>query len=177
MDISHLKAVLAIVEDDAPKIHLEQKVSLSLDAFPGEVFAGKVSAIVPYLDPLTRTNQVEVNLVNPKNDEGEYKLKPGMFGHAKIVVSHRNNVLVAPEQAMLLDDRLLAQQKLGEMLRKAFVFKDGKVEQRLVELGARKDSMLEVLKGLHVGEQLVIRGQHGLRDGQKVHVINSPKVP
>ena len=175
MDISHLKAVLAITEDDAPKIRLEQKVSFSLDAFPGEIFAGKISTIMPYLDPMTRTNQVEVDLDNPKNEAGDYKLKPGMFGHAKIIVSHRDDVLVVPEQALLLDDRLLAQQKPGQMLRKAFVFKDNKVSQRLVELGARKGSLLEVLKGLQTGQQIVIRGQHGLRDGQKVRLAADSK--
>jgi membrane fusion protein (multidrug efflux system) len=114
---------------------------------------------------------------NPRDAQtGERALKSGMFGRADLVVSKRQSVLVAPEPALLLDSRILEQQKPGETLRKAFVVDaQGVAKQRLVRLGARKGSMLEVLDGLAEKEQLVVRGQHGLKDGQLVQLVESAK--
>jgi RND family efflux transporter MFP subunit len=172
ISIDKLKIKLKVVEADVSKIKLDQEVEISLDAYP-EKFVGKVFAIMPYLDSATRTNSVDVVLDNPKNEAGEYKLKPGMFGRARIVVEERKGVLVAPEPALLLDKKILDQQKPGQILRKAFIVDEQSVGQkRLVELGARKGSMWEVIKGLAEGEKVVVRGQHGLKDDQKVRIVS-----
>jgi membrane fusion protein, multidrug efflux system len=177
ISVDQLKLQLRLVEIDVTKVRTDQQVQLTLDAYPGRTFQGVVTAVLPYLDQQTRTNTVEVTVDNPKDPEtGERPLKPGMFGRADLVVSKRSSVLVAPEPALLLDNRLLEQQKPGETLRKAFVVDEqGVAQQRLVRLGARKGAMLEVLEGLAPGERLVIRGQHGLKDGQKVQVVEATK--
>jgi membrane fusion protein (multidrug efflux system) len=175
--VDPLKLELRLVETDVTKVRTGQEVELKLDAYPGRVFGGVVTAVLPYLDQQTRTNTVEVKVDNPKQAEtGERALKPGMFGRAELVVSKRKAVLVAPEPALLLDSRILEQQKPGETLRKAFVVdQQGVAKQRMVRLGARKGSMLEVLEGLAQGERLVVRGQHGLKDGQKVQLVEAGK--
>ena len=177
ISVDQLKLQLRLVEIDVTKVRTDQQVQLTLDAYPGQTFHGVVTAVLPYLDQQTRTNAVEVTVDNPKDAEtGARRLKPGMFGRAELVVSKRTAVLVAPEPALLLDSRILEQQKPGETLRKAFVVDEqGVAKQRLVRLGARKGAMLEVLEGLAQGERLVVRGQHGLRDGQKVQVVEATK--
>ncbi len=102
-----------------------------------KIFIGKLPSIRPYIDPNTRTNTVEITLDNPRDRiTGPWLLKPGMFGRAELIVSERKNVLAAPEPALLLDNRLLKQQRTGEILRKAFVVDDqGLAHQRLVRLG------------------------------------------
>lgn len=177
MSVDKLKMQLRLVETDVVKVRAGQRVQLALDAYPRRLFQGAVTAVMPYLDQQTRTNTVEVAVDNPKQaDTGERLLKPGMFGRAALVVSKRKAVLVAPEPALLLDSRILEQQKPGEMSRKAFVVDgQGMARQRMLRLGARKGSMLEVLEGLALGEQLVVRGQHGLKDGQKVQVVEASK--
>jgi membrane fusion protein, multidrug efflux system len=173
--VDELKIELRLVESDVPKVKKGQVVQLSLDAYPGRAFEGVVANVLPYLDQQTRTNTVEVTVVNAKDAKtGERPLKPGMFGRAVLVVAHRAQVLVAPEPALLLDNRILEQQKPGEILRKAFVVDaEGTAKQRLVRLGARKGSLYEVLEGLSEGERLIVRGQHGLRDGQKVQIVEA----
>jgi membrane fusion protein (multidrug efflux system) len=174
--VDQLKLELRLVETDVAKVRTGQEVELKLDAYPGRVFQGVVSAVLPYLDQQTRTNTVEVRVNNPKEEKtGERALKPGMFGRAELVVSKRQAVLVAPEPALLLDSRILEKQKPGETLRKAFVVDQGVAKERMVRLGARKGSMLEVLEGLGQGEKLVVRGQHGLKDGQKVQLVEAIK--
>jgi multidrug efflux pump subunit AcrA (membrane-fusion protein) len=68
---------------------------------------------------------------------------------------------------------VLEQQKSGETLRKVFVVKGDAAEQRLVKVGARKGSLLEVLDGLTEGERIVVRGQHELRGGDKIEVAKT----
>jgi multidrug efflux pump subunit AcrA (membrane-fusion protein) len=71
---------------------------------------------------------------------------------------------------------LLKKQKEGEILRRAFVVDDQNIaRQRLVKLGARKGSYYEVLEGLAEGERIVVRGQHGLKDGQTVKILSVKK--
>ncbi|NOZ02132.1 MAG: efflux RND transporter periplasmic adaptor subunit, partial [Deltaproteobacteria bacterium] len=172
MVMDPLKVRLRLVEQDISKVRIGMEVRIRLDAFPGRVFKGRVSRIAPYLDPATRTDTVEVTLPNPRDpDTGRWVAKPGMYGVAQMVVGRRDNSMVAPEGALLLDNRLLARQKHGEKLRKAFVVdSDGVAHVRTVSVGGRKGDLYEVLSGLSDDDRVVIRGQHGLKDGQKVEI-------
>lgn len=175
LDIERLKIEIKLVEKDVSRVHLGQAAHIKLDCCGDKIFTGKLTSIRPYIDPATRTNTVEVTLDNPRDkDTGQWILKPGMFGRAELIVSERKDVLVAPEPALLLDNNLLAQQKPGQILRKAFVVDShSTAHQHLVELGTRKGSLYEVLKGLNDGDRVVVRGQHGLRDGQQVEIVSN----
>jgi membrane fusion protein (multidrug efflux system) len=177
INVDKLKVELRLIESDVPKVKADQEVVLHLDAYPKRPFAGKVSVVLPYLDERTRTNTVAVTVSNPRDEgTGQRPLKPGMYGRAELVVDRRANVLVAPEEALLLDDQVLAKQQPGETLRKAFVVADGGIaNKRIVKLGARKGSEWQVLDGLKEGEKLVVRGQHGLGDGQRVEIVEAEK--
>ncbi len=170
--LDRLKVKLKLIEADVAKVREGQEVKITLDAYPGRTFLGQVTNIMPYLDAGTRTNTVEVVLDNPRDNGGPRVLKPGMFGRAELVVAMHEQVLAAPEPALLLDNEILDQQKAGEMLRKAFVVDEGSVaRERLVRLGARKGSLYEVLDGLNEDDRIVVRGQHGLEDGEKVEIV------
>lgn len=175
--IEELEATLRLIEADVAKVKVGQTVELSLDAYPGRTFTGTVTAVMPFLDAGSRTNTIEVTVPNPKIDDGRRLLKPGMFATARLVVGQRAGVLVAPEPALLLDNRLLDRQRQGEAVRRAFVVDgEGVAHERLVKLGARDGGMLEIREGLAEGDQLVVRGHHGLRDGQKVQIVDAKKI-
>ena len=168
-----IKVELKLVERDISKVSIDQVVDLHLDAYPARVFQGSVARIFPYVDAGTRTNTVEVMLPNPRNDEGMRLLKPGMFGKATLLVERREGVVVVPEPALLLDNKLLAIQKAGQQLRKAYVVdSDGIARERTVLLGAREGSRWEIQEGINAGEIVVVRGQHGLTDGRKVSIVS-----
>ncbi len=173
LQIDRLKVRLRLVEADVPKVRRDQEVRLTLDAWPDRTFTGKVTTILPYMDAASRTNTVEVTVDNPVDEQRKERLlKPGMYGRAELVVDRREAVLVAPEPALLLDNQLLERQKADEVLRKAYVVDDrGIAHRREVRLGARQGSLLEVVDGLAEGERVVVRGQHELRDGQEVEVV------
>ncbi|HHW96211.1 MAG: efflux RND transporter periplasmic adaptor subunit [Myxococcota bacterium] len=165
--IDTLKVTLKLIESHVAKVHMGQEVTIDLDAYPGRTFSGHVTRILPYLDPETRTNAVEVSIKNPKDESGQYLLKPGMYGRAKLITERRENVIVAPGEALLLDTRITGE--AGQELRKAVVVKpDNTADIRVVKLGARDGNQWEILEGLAEGESLVVRGHHGIKQGQNV---------
>jgi len=167
-----LKMELKLVEKDISMVKVGQSVELRLDAYPDRTFVGTVSRVFPYVEAATRTNTVEVTLPNPRGEDGLRLMKPGMYGVAMLEVGSRENVAVAPESALLLDNKLLAIQKEGENLRRAFVVDaDGVAHERTVKLGSRQGSRWEILEGLTEGETIIVRGHHGLTDGDKVRVV------
>ena len=168
--VDPLKVTLKLVESDVTRVHVGQDVVLDLDAWPGRTFTGRITRILPYLDAETRTNTVEVSIQNPKDEAGDYELKPGMYGRARLVTDRRPGAIVAPEEALLLDTRLNAEP--GVLLRKAVVVgEDDTVDVRTVRLGTRDGARWEILEGLAEGERLVVRGHHSLKDGQRVDVV------
>lgn len=76
-DLAHVWVRLDAYESDLPWIRYGQEVEVETEAYPGEIFQGKIAFIDPVLDEKTRTVKVRVNVPNPAG-----KLKPGMFVRA-----------------------------------------------------------------------------------------------
>ena len=167
-----LEVALDLSEADARQVAVGDPVAITVDAWPERSFEATVTRVYPYLDPVARTNTVELRLDNPRDQTDRYLLKPGMFGRASLVVGQRDDAVVAPQQALVLDSLLLAEAAPGQELRRAYVVDaDGVARERRVELGLRDGELYEVREGLEPGEQLVVRGQHQLRDGESVRVV------
>ena len=167
-----LEVALDLSEADARQVAVGDTVGITVDAWPGRSFQATVTRVYPYLDPVVRTKTVKLRLDNPQDDTGRYLLEPGMFGRASLVVDQRDGAVVAPQQALVLDSLLLAEAAPGQDLRRAYVVDgDGVARERRVELGLRDGERYEVRAGLEPGEQLVVRGQHRLRDGELVRVV------
>jgi len=78
-DLSVIWVMLEAYETDLPWLRYGQRVEFTTEAYPGEIFAGRIAFIDPVLDDRTRTVHVRVNV---KNDDG--RLKPGMFVRANV---------------------------------------------------------------------------------------------
>jgi multidrug efflux pump subunit AcrA (membrane-fusion protein) len=83
---------MLIDEVDIVKIAVGQKVIISLDAYQGQVFTGKVSKIYPKKDERNQTFMVEALF-----DEAPEKLFPGLSGEANIVIATKKDVLSIPK--------------------------------------------------------------------------------
>jgi len=79
VDLSHLWLLLNVYESDISKLHLGQKISFSVEAYPGEIFYGEMIFIAPELDEKTRTVSVRVDVPNANE-----RLKPGMFAKGNL---------------------------------------------------------------------------------------------
>lgn len=94
-DLTHLWVRLDAYETDLPFLRYGQEAEFETEAYPGEIFKGRIAFIDPVLNEITRTVKIRVNLSNP-----EGKLKPGLFirGLVRATLSEGNKVL-APNLA------------------------------------------------------------------------------
>ena len=86
-----------------------------------------------------------------------------MVGEAEILISEPREVLALPEAA-LLDD-------LG--LSYVFVYSEGTVLKRHVELGTVESGWTEIAAGLSAGDTVIVEGQFGLREGQSIRILDA----
>ncbi|MGD2075105.1 MAG: efflux RND transporter periplasmic adaptor subunit [Gammaproteobacteria bacterium] len=144
------------------QLHDGQPVRVEVQAYPGRVFEGSISAINPGIDPGTRSVRLRATLDNP-----EELLRPGMFAEVRTVLPARDDVLTVPRTVITYNP-------YGESV---FVIleKDGGhvVQRRQVETGEVRDGRVEIVEGLEVGEQVVSAGQVKLRNDQAVVIDDS----
>ena len=170
LDMATLKVTLNVTEEDVPYLKLGQDVRLRFDAYPGEVTTAKITRIMPYVNTTSRTNTVEAEFTNVKDNEtGLYRFKPGMYTKAELALASTSDAIVVSPKALLLVPELLERQVAGQVLRRVFVLNDDNtVSAREVQVGERNGDVVEILNGLEVGEKLVVRGHHSLQDGDTV---------
>ncbi|MCQ2288920.1 MAG: efflux RND transporter periplasmic adaptor subunit [Muribaculaceae bacterium] len=151
-----LKVIVNVNETEFSLVKQGMSVSVTFDAYPGEKFAGKVHIIHPQVDPNSRTFKVEVTIVNTNN-----KVRTGMFARVKFNFGSRMSVVV-PDQAV--------QKQVGSGVRFVYVYSNGVVQFRTIELGRRLENRYEVISGLESGAQVVTYGHSRLNDGCKVQL-------
>jgi len=121
-------------------------VEASVPAYPGEVFKGKVAALLPEVDPATRTLKARVELANRGG-----QLKPGMFASLSFAQGQapKSALLVPSEAVIRTGARNLVMLAEGE----------GKYRQVEVKTGAESGGRTEILHGLKTGDKVVVSGQ------------------
>ncbi len=151
-----VKVMINVSENDMSLLKVGQPVEVTFDAFPDEIFQGKVQRIYPTVDTATRTFEVEVRIANA----GE-RIKPGMFARVSIDFGTQPNIVV-PDRAVV--------KQTGSGNKYVYVLKGNKVSYNRVELGRRLDNAYELLSGIEDGDTVVITGQTRLADGIEVEV-------
>jgi len=154
MDISCLYVSAPIDEVDAPRIRVEMKANISLDALAGEVFAGTVKRIAPYVlevEKQARTVDVEVDFVCQKDCEN---MLPGYSADIEVILDEQDNVLRIPTEAILEGNKVL-------------VFTaDNLLVQRDITTGLSNWEWTQIIEGLSEGDEVVVSVEReGVEDG------------
>ena len=156
--VTPVKLLVGISESEYTKIRKGDKVSLTVDAIPGQEFSGKVDRLYPTIDPATHTFKAEV--VVPNTDR---VLRPGMYARVTVNFGTRRSVIV-PDKALVKQE--------GTGTRFIYVLRaDNTVSYLPVTVGRHIGQEYEVLSGLEEGARVVVKGQALLRDGVKVNVL------
>jgi Cu(I)/Ag(I) efflux system membrane fusion protein len=143
-DLSRVWVVANVFEQDLAAVRPGQKATVSLTAYPGRSFEGKVTFVYPTVQKETRTAQVRVELANR-----EGLLMPDLYGSITIEAGQSESGLTVPDSAVLdSGTRQAVLVELGE----------GIFEPREVKLGSRGDGYVQVLDGLGEGEKVVVDG-------------------
>ena len=156
--IDPLKVDFRVPETYMRQVQPGQTLTVTLDALPGKTFEGRVLAVNPLVDAAGRAVVIRALVRN-----ADTSLRPGMFTRVNLITRDEKDALVVPEQAIVPQ---------GE---EQYVFRvvDGKVMRVRVEIGQRRDTKVEVLKGLSANDIVVTAGQLKLRDGMAVTISNS----
>lgn len=154
VDITRVRLVANIVEKDLHQIQIGDQTRVGVDAFPGEVFNGRIARVAPVLDPATRTAPIEIEIPN-----ADFRLKPGMYARVSVTTDERKDALVVPSNSVV--------DYTGR--RGVFVTSgDNMVTFRPVRVGIEESNQIEILEGVAEGDRVVTTGAAGLRDGDRV---------
>lgn len=157
-----------VSELSATRLRIGQPVILSIDAMQGDranvykkqqssAVMGFVEGVVPVVDARTRNFTVRVVVAN------NTALFPGMFARGHIQVATHPAALIVPKEAVLESDT-------GQFI---FVVVNNVAKKIPVSLGASDSTVVQVLSGVNLGDQVVTLGQQALLDGNPVTISNA----
>jgi membrane fusion protein, copper/silver efflux system len=155
-DLARVWVEADLYEQEARAARVGQEASLSLPYDPDLRLVGKVTYVLPVLDPQTRTLKVRLEFPNP-----DVALKPGMFGDVTFTLEAAEGVSI-PESAIIdSGTRQVVFVGLGQ----------GRFEPRVVRLGVRGEGRAEVLSGVQAGEQVVVRANFLLDSESRLRAL------
>jgi membrane fusion protein (multidrug efflux system) len=152
-ETKELVAYLQIPQAELAKFAAGHKATVKVASMPGKDFEATIIRISPTIDSRNGTFRATAAI-----DNGEGYLAPGMFGRFMISYEKHSNALVIPANALLDEDEETT----------VYVVQDDEVVRRKVETGIVENGRVEILSGLLDGDQVVVIGHSGLRDGSKV---------
>ncbi len=139
-DLSDVWVLAQVFQSDAGKIKPGDPAEVTVDAYPGRVFNGRVEYILPQLDMNTRTLPVRLVFPNPG-----LKLRPGMYTNVRVKLPMGRQLVVPASAAFHSGTKNLI-----------FVYQgEGSIEPREVEFGPQVGDEIVVSKGLKAEEQIV----------------------
>jgi len=148
-DLSRVWIMFDAYESDLAFLNKGDKISFTIQAFPGTNFSGNILFIDPVIDPVTRVSKVRVEVGNQSG-----KLKPEMFatGIVKANLDEYRNELVIPKSAVLwTGKRSIVYVKQSGTNEPIFTLRE-------IELGPMLGNSFVVLGGLSEGEEIVTQG-------------------
>jgi len=160
VDFDSIVARIYVPEKELKALAVGQQARLRADALGGVRFRGEIDRISPIVDPATGT--LKVTVATPRQ-EG---LRPGMYVEVELVTAVHDQALLLPKRALVYDND------------QAFVFRLGaerRVERLRVAPQLEDAENVEPLEGLAEGDQVVVAGQSGLKDGGLVRLPGDPE--
>ena len=140
----HVWVVVDLPEQQIGKVRVGQSIAVEVDAYPNEVFPGKVTIISETLDPVMRRFQVRCDV-----DNSQHKLKPEMFARISPILDNKSRLPRVPNSALFTQGLY------------SFIFVEkspGVLQRRRATLGLQDADFTYIKEGLHAGERVVTSG-------------------
>jgi Cu(I)/Ag(I) efflux system membrane fusion protein/cobalt-zinc-cadmium efflux system membrane fusion protein len=139
-DLSTVWVYANVFQDAAGRLRPGDRAQVTVDAYPGREFNGRVDQILPQVDPATRTVRVRLVFRNPG-----VVLKPGMYVNVGIDIPLGKQLVIPASAVLQSGSRAIAFIDHGE----------GNLEPREIQTGLQIDDSVIVLKGLQPGDHVV----------------------
>jgi Cu(I)/Ag(I) efflux system membrane fusion protein len=153
-DLSKVWVLVDIYEYEVGRVRVGQTAEVSVGAYPGERFTGKVGFLYPVIDSSTRTLRVRVEL-----DNRSMKLRPGMYA-ATVIKMDAARATVIPAEALV---------DTGEHQYVFVVKRGGRFEPRAVKPGQRGNDKVQILEGIAPGDVVVTTGNFLIDSESRLH--------
>ena len=151
--INPLRVRIDIPEHAIPAVNVGQSVSVTTSAWPDRNFSGRIARISPNVTPTSRTLTVEAEIEN-----GSGALKPGQFATVRILQSRAQPAVLVPSRAVRTESGVS----------RVFVIKDGRAQERLIQLGQTEGDLVEIKSGVAAAELVATSNIEQLGDGMAV---------
>jgi membrane fusion protein (multidrug efflux system) len=159
-DFDPLVARIFLPEKDVFGLKEGRDVRITLKANDTTRFHGRIRQISPVVDTGTGTVKLTIEASAPPPE-----VRPGAFVTIDIVRETRPQAILVPREAVVRE------------LQDAYVFvaNGGVAEKRTISLGLEEGGRIEALSGVKAGEQVIVAGQGGLKQGSAIKVIPAPE--
>jgi multidrug efflux pump subunit AcrA (membrane-fusion protein) len=151
--INPLRVRIDIPEQAISAVNVGQSVSVTTSAWPDRNFSGRIARISPNVTPTSRTLTVEAEIENSSG-----ALKPGQFATVRILQSRAEPAVLVPSRAVRTESGVS----------RVFVIKDGRAQERLVQLGQTEGDLVEIKSGVAADEKVAASNIEQLSDGMAV---------
>ncbi|MCC7267413.1 MAG: efflux RND transporter periplasmic adaptor subunit [Caulobacteraceae bacterium] len=164
-DVSMVRVDFDLPDRYLPQVSEGQAITARPDAYPGEVFQGRIARLDTRINPQTRAVTARAEFPNPGG-----RIKPGMLLRVGVTLAERQGAAL-PEAAVSVQGP------------ETFVFvikSEGGhtiAERRPVKIGARESEFVEIAEGVRVGERVVADGLNRIQPNQTVQVAGAPASP
>lgn len=155
-DLNDLEVELDISQNDFAKLHMQQKGTITTDAFPDRKYDGFIREVSPEANRQKATVQVKVKVAHPD----EY-LRPEMNASVAFL-SDEKNALATPSRPIVVVPASAIRDS------KVFVVLDGRAVTRPVKTGSANSQGIRIEQGLIGGEDLIVNPPANLKDGDRV---------
>jgi Cu(I)/Ag(I) efflux system membrane fusion protein/cobalt-zinc-cadmium efflux system membrane fusion protein len=139
-DLSTVWVYANVFQNDVGRLKPGDSAQVTVDAYPGRNFNGRIDQILPQVDPTTRTVRVRLVFRNPG-----VVLKPGMYVNVAISVPLGRQLVIPASAVLQAGTRAIAFIDHG----------NGSLEPRTIEVGTQLDDSVIVLSGLKAGEKVI----------------------
>lgn len=154
-DVDTIRLKFSVPETLLASIKPGLEIDASASAFPGRTFKGSVTSIDSRVDQISRAVEIRADIPNPDG-----LLKPGMFMSYKLALKRRENAVLVPEEALLIEGTR----------QYVFVVSGDRTTKREVKVGDRGDGEAEITSGLAAGDKIVVGGIQKVRNGSLVRI-------
>jgi len=155
--INPLRLRADVPEYAAASARVGQAMTLSVEAFQGQTFSGRVVRIGAALSEQTRSLTIEAEVANPRS-----LLRPGMFAKSNLILSKASPVVLVPQRAVATVAGLT----------KLFVIDNGRTTERVVRTGVTDGELVEISEGIRPGEIVATSNVDKLQSGSLVRASN-----
>ncbi len=151
-----------VPQDELPNCYLDQRAVITTDVLPDQQYPGWVKRISPIVDPTSGTFKVTAGVKDPGN-----QLRPGMFVSVRLVVDVREKTMLIPKAALVYENERTY----------FYVVQNDTVKRLELKKGFEDAEKVEILNEVPDTSRVVVVGQSGLKNGNRVEIVNEKYYP